>query len=117
MKLLIDAQLPRRLVKSFREAGFEALHTLDLPLGNRTSDGEIIALSMDEQYVVVTKDADFVSSFHLHRQPYKLLLVSTGNIKNADLETLFLANMQNIAEAFKEFAFIELDRNRVIFHS
>lgn len=36
MKFLVDAQLPRRLVKRFREAGFEAIHTLDLPMGNRT---------------------------------------------------------------------------------
>ena len=80
MKFLIDAQLPRRLSRLFREAGFDAMHTLDLPLGNRTSDKEINDLSMREQCVVVTKDADFVNSFHLRRQPFKLLLVSTGNI-------------------------------------
>jgi len=43
MKFLVDAQLPRRLVKRFREAGFDAIHTLDLPMGNRTSDAEINA--------------------------------------------------------------------------
>ena len=94
MKFLVDAQLPRRLVKRLREAGFDAIHTLDLPLSNRTSDTEINALSIREQYVVVTKDADFVNSFHLHHQPYKLLLVSTGNIRNLELETLFLANIE-----------------------
>jgi predicted nuclease of predicted toxin-antitoxin system len=51
MKFLVDAQLPRRLVKRFHEAGFEAIHTLDLPMGNRTSDMEINALSIREQYV------------------------------------------------------------------
>jgi len=74
MKFLFDAQLPRRLVRRFREAGFESIHTLDLPLGNSTPDKEITALSVREQYVVVTKDADFVNSFHLRREPYKLLL-------------------------------------------
>lgn len=117
MKLLIDAQLPRRLVKLFREAGFEAIHTLDLPLGNGTPDSEINALSIREHYVVVTKDADFVNSFHLHRQPYKLLLVSTGNIKNAELETLLLANMVTIAEGFDVFDFIEINLNKVVFHA
>lgn len=38
MKFLVDAQLPRRLAQSLIEAGFEAIHTLDLPLGNRTPD-------------------------------------------------------------------------------
>jgi len=78
MKFLIDAQLPRRLVHRLREAGFEAIHTLDLPLGNRTPDTDINDLSIREHYVVVTKDADFVNSFHLHHKPHKLLLVSTG---------------------------------------
>jgi len=38
MKFLIDAQLPRRLAHRLRQSGFEAIHTLDLPDGNRTSD-------------------------------------------------------------------------------
>lgn len=38
MKFLVDAQLPRRLAGRLREAGHEAIHTLDLPLGNRTTD-------------------------------------------------------------------------------
>ena len=84
MKFLIDAQLPRRLVHRLREAGFEAIHTLDLPLGNRTPDTDINDLSIREHYVVVTKDADFVNSFHLQHKPHKLLLVSTGNIGNAN---------------------------------
>lgn len=93
MKFLVDAQLPRRLASRFCEAGHEAIHTLDLPLGNRTSDTEINELSVREGYIVVTKDADFVTSFHLHERPRKLLLVSTGNIRNMELETLMLSNL------------------------
>ncbi len=82
MKFLVDAQLPHRVVSRLREAGHEAIHTLDLPLGNRTPDSIINELSIREGYVVVTKDADFVNSFHLRRLPHKLLLISTGNIRN-----------------------------------
>lgn len=92
MKFLIDAQLPQRLGKQLEQAGLEAIHTLDLPLGNRTSDTAINELSINKHYIVVTKDLDFVDSFHLHKKPWKLLLIATGNIKNADLEALFLAN-------------------------
>ena len=81
MKFLVDAQLPRRLVRRLREAGHEAIHTLDLPLGNRTTDTLINDLSAREQYVVITKDSDFVNSFVLNRRPHKLLLISTGNIR------------------------------------
>ena len=116
MKFLVDAQLPRRLVQQLRGAGHEALHTLDLPRGNRTSDTFINELSIREHYVVVTKDADFVNSFLLFHKPYKLLLISTGNIKNTELESLFLANLDKIAQGYASFDYIEIDRKSVIFH-
>jgi predicted nuclease of predicted toxin-antitoxin system len=116
MKFLVDAQLPRRLVSQLHEAGHEAIHTLDLPLGNRTPDSEINALSLREGYIVVTKDADFVTSFLLHHQPHKLLLISTGNIQNSELMSLFVSNLERIASNFEEFEFIEINLVAVIFH-
>jgi len=117
MNFLVDAQLPWRLVTLLQEGGYDAVHTLDLPLGNRTTDTIINELSVNEQRVVVTKDADFVDSFILRGQPWKLLLVSTGNIRNSELIPLFLANIDKIAEAFDNFDFIEINRTNVIFHS
>ncbi len=63
MNFLVDAQLPRRLAYHFRAAGHDALHTLDLPEGNRTTDHMINELSLREERIVVTKDEDFVTSF------------------------------------------------------
>jgi predicted nuclease of predicted toxin-antitoxin system len=91
MKFLIDAQLPGALVTSFREAGLEATHTFDLPDSNRTTDQTINELSIKERYIVVTNDSDFVESFLLRGEPWKLLLVSTGNISNPLLEAVFAA--------------------------
>ena len=96
------------------ELAFEAFHLL---LGNRTTDAAINKLSEREGYVVVTKDSDFVNSFLLSRRPYKLLLISTGNISNAELEVLFMSNLERIAEGFDTLDFIELDRKALIFHS
>jgi predicted nuclease of predicted toxin-antitoxin system len=116
MKFLVDAQLPRRLVLRLREAGHDAIHTLDLVGGNRTSDSEINAISIAEQRVVVTKDSDFVNSFLLYKRPWKLLLVSTGNISNRELEQLFAANLTAIVDGFLEYDHIEINRANVIFH-
>ena len=116
MRFLIDAQLPRRLAHRLRQEGFEVIHTLDLPLGNRTPDGTISDLSARDRFIVVTKDEDFVSSFHLHRRPHKLLLVSTGNITNTELEALFLASLVEIKLGFQRFDFLEINRKAVIFH-
>jgi predicted nuclease of predicted toxin-antitoxin system len=96
MKFLIDAQLPRRLAADLKQAGFEATHTLELPEGNRTTDQALIKLSIASQSVLVTKDSDFVQSFLLKREPWKLVLVSTGNINNDDLKKLFQQNVHQI---------------------
>ena len=83
MKFLVDAQLPRRFTHWLREAGHDALHTLDLSDRNRTADAEINAFSAREDRIVVTKDADFVNTHLLHGRPTRLLVISTGNIANA----------------------------------
>ncbi|NJP07588.1 MAG: DUF5615 family PIN-like protein [Chloroflexaceae bacterium] len=82
MNVLLDAHLPRRLVAIFRPAGHDAIHPLDLPDGNATSDAAILAVADREQRVVVTKDTDFLDALLLQGWPEKLLLITTGNIKN-----------------------------------
>jgi predicted nuclease of predicted toxin-antitoxin system len=116
MKLLIDAQLPRRLAHQLRAGGFETTHTLDLPDGNRTTDQALITFSLTEHCIVFTKDSDFVESFLLRHEPWKLLLVSTGNIGNDELLRLFQLNIDQLAESFKSFDFIELNRTSMICH-
>lgn len=71
---------------------------------------------MDERRVVITKDADFVNSFLITQMPYKLLLVSTGNISNKELESLFSKNMEAIVSALSLFDYVELTRTSLIEH-
>jgi predicted nuclease of predicted toxin-antitoxin system len=117
MNFIVDAQLPRKLILLLREAGHDALHILDLPSRNRTSDAEINSISITEHRVVITKDSDFVDSFLLQNRPWKLLLMSTGNISNRDLEKLFIANLSLIVNGLSNYDYLELTRTNVIFHS
>ena len=93
MKFLVDAQLPRKLVYQLQDAGHDAIHTRDLPLQNRTPDAVINQISKVDYRIVITKDVDFVNSHLVKGEPYKLLLVATGNIKNTDLLLLFQRNL------------------------
>lgn len=65
MKFLVDAQLPRRFCHWLCAGDHDAVHTLDLVLGNRTLDSEIMRIADVEWRIVVTKDDDFVQSFLL----------------------------------------------------
>ena len=114
MKFLVDAQLPRKMAAWLAAAGCDALHTLDLPDGNRTTDPQVIELADREQRVVVTKDADFVDSHVLNARPAKLLLVSTGNISNQDLEALAVPLIPDIVRAFQTSSFLELGRSGIV---
>jgi len=116
MNFLVDAQLPRRLTRRLQEAGHDAVHTLDLPKANRTPDNEISELSIKEQRVVITKDAEFVSRFLVTHEPFKLLLISTGNIDNLSLEAIFVPSVSKIAAAFQSHDFIELTRAGIVIH-
>jgi predicted nuclease of predicted toxin-antitoxin system len=66
--------------------GCSGTHTLDLPARNRTSDQDVMAFANQNGAVVVTKDSDFVDSHLLLGRPAKLLLISTGNISNNELQ-------------------------------
>nr|VFK36751.1 MAG: Mut7-C RNAse domain-containing protein [Candidatus Kentron sp. SD]VFK40337.1 MAG: Mut7-C RNAse domain-containing protein [Candidatus Kentron sp. SD]VFK80005.1 MAG: Mut7-C RNAse domain-containing protein [Candidatus Kentron sp. SD] len=68
MKFLVGAQLPRRLADWLHAQGFDAIHTLDMPLANATSDKDIVDLADREGRIVVTKDDDFCPFVHRFRE-------------------------------------------------
>jgi predicted nuclease of predicted toxin-antitoxin system len=113
---LIDAQLPVRLAHAWRAAGHDVVHTSELSAGNATSDEELNRLSLQQQRVLVTKDADFVETYLRYGKPYKLLLVSTGNVSNAELMTLFDTYLTQIAELFESCSYIEVNRTLLLIH-
>lgn len=116
MKFLIDAQLPRVLGEHLRKAGHECLHTLDLPKGNRTLDSEIRELADKEDFVVVTKDSDFVDSHLLRGSPSRLLLISTGNISNRQLWEIVERHSTPIVSALNDSSFVELSQAGLVIH-
>ena len=116
MRFIVDAQLPSRLARDLCTAGHDARHTLELPLGNRTPDGQLAALAASEDRVLITKDGDFVTSFLLHGAPPKLLLISTGNISNDALSHLLTANLSKLVTAFASHRFVELNASAITIH-
>ena len=117
MNFLIDANLPRRLATIFLERGHQATHTTELPDGNATVDTALLDYSDEHNCVIATKDSDFSVSFWLKNRPHKLLLISTGNIRNAELETLLITNFDALITGLTDSRFVELTREHVIVHA
>lgn len=109
MKFLIDAQLPVLLNDILNELGYESTHVCSLINSDESTDKEIIDYSEANNLIVVTKDSDFLHSHSLFSKPTKLLLVSTGNIKNKQLLDIFRKNHTQLNEFFKTVNFIEIN--------
>ena len=116
MNFLIDATLPNYLVDIFRQRGHAATHTLELPAGNTATDLVILQYADEQNCTIVTKDSDFAASIWLKNRPDRLLLFSTGNISNKELEKLLISNFDQIVSDLTDNRFIELTREHVIVH-
>jgi predicted nuclease of predicted toxin-antitoxin system len=114
MKFLIDAQLPKALANFFIERGFDAIHTLSLPMKNATPDNYVNKVSIKEKRVVISKDSDFYNTFLAKKEPYKLLYLSVGNMRNSQLLSLFAANFDIIIRELKDNDVVEMNDKTII---
>jgi predicted nuclease of predicted toxin-antitoxin system len=116
VKFLVDAQLPARLARFLNDAGHDAVHTSDLPDGNRSTDTGIAQFADSDGRVVVTKDRDFRDGHLLARSPRRLLVVATGNITNAALLALFRDNLNVVVASLEEADFVEFGFRALVVH-
>ena len=107
MKLVVDAQLPKKLCEILNQLGLESLHIDTLPLGDETPDKEIAAFADKQKLMLITKDFDFYHSHMTEGKPAKLFLITTGNLKNRQLFDLFRNNILIIKNALNRSSFIE----------
>ncbi len=116
MKFLVDAQLPSKMCEIFQKVGFNAIHVDSLPLGDESSDKVISSYADQNNFIIVTKDSDFYHSHMIFGQPKKLLLVTTGNLKNKQLFNLIRLNASKIKSLFASCSYVELSNDSIIGH-
>lgn len=110
MKFLVDEQLPYLLADWLQEKGYDAIHVTSLLTNERIPDGYICERSMAEERVVITKDADFFNTFLLKKQPYMLVYLTTGNLKNRQLLDLFRASLPQLVTTLETAHIIEVNQ-------
>jgi predicted nuclease of predicted toxin-antitoxin system len=116
VRFLVDAQLPDRLADRLTSLGHDVVHTSELADGNRTKDAEIIGIADRDERIVITKDHDFLDGHLLNHAPQRLLLVTTGNIRNDDLIALIEAVEPLLVGVFEHSLLVEVNRDTVIGH-
>ncbi|MFD2035079.1 DUF5615 family PIN-like protein [Belliella marina] len=74
MKFLLDAQLPPLFCEILKQKGHHAIHVLDLPNGDESSDMEVANFADRHRLILISKDSDFHHSHILLKSPKKLLI-------------------------------------------
>ncbi|MCS5699683.1 DUF5615 family PIN-like protein [Cyanobium sp. FGCU-52] len=114
MKILLDAQRPRSLVKQLEPMGCDVLHTFDLPEGNRSSDLTISSVVDRDGRVVFSKDDVFIQSHLLRGSPARLWIVATVNISNQELASLLFGVLPELIRLFESHSLIDPNRKALI---
>jgi len=116
MKFLVDANLPFKLVVLLRIKQLDVIHTDNLPRKEFTTDHEIRKVSVEQNRIVITKDADFLDSHIITGIPSKLIFISTGNISNKLLLQLIEKYFDTIIQLLDHYDLIELNNNEIVGH-
>lgn len=85
-----------------------------MPKKNATTDEEINTLSLAEKRIVISKDFDFYNRYLTKVEPFKLLQISTGNIKTKELIDLFDKNIDKIIDEISHNFVVEITNNSLI---
>jgi predicted nuclease of predicted toxin-antitoxin system len=87
MKLLLDQNLCRRLVRDLADAFPGAQHVSEPGLDQAT-DSAIWSYAQSHGLVILPKDADFQQRALLHGAPPKVVWIRPGNCSTGEISTL-----------------------------
>lgn len=95
MKLLFDQNLSPKLVKSLDDTFPHSNHVFPLGLGE-TDDTKVWEYAKQNNFILVTKDADFGDLSVLRGFPPKVIWIRRGNCKTSDIENILRNNLDVI---------------------
>lgn len=114
MKLLLDANLSPKLVRTLADAGFEVVHVADLGLLG-ASDNSIFNHAVAQRYVVITADSDFPMMLAIRRAatPSVVLLRHASHSSPSVQGALLLANLPTVSRQLEAGAVVSLSPTRL----
>lgn len=79
MNFLCDVHIAYKVKRFLIAEGHRAVHVNELPRKSETTDRDICAYADSGDFIVITKDADFLDFYHLKRSPQKVIKINLGN--------------------------------------
>jgi predicted nuclease of predicted toxin-antitoxin system len=97
MKILLDANISWKLTKLLKPIFGECIHVDLIDLDVPAQDIDIWNYASKNEYIIITKDNDFVDLLEMKGFPPKVVLLRTGNNSSKALAEL-LINMKPMIE-------------------
>jgi len=101
MKLLLDENLSRRIIP-FIEAAFPESSQIALLGMESFSDRAVWEFARENNFVIVTKDADFYEMSTLYGHPPQVIWLRSGNVKKSEITQTLLNNQELIEKSLLE---------------
>lgn len=113
MKLLFDQNISFRIIKKIERDFSEAKQVRILGLENK-SDSEIWSFCKENDYSIITFDADFFDISVLKGHPPKIVWIRSGNTSTNFLAELLIRNREVIkhfieSDEWKEVGCLEIE--------
>lgn len=114
MRFLLDQNRSPVLAELLREAGHNAVHTLDLGL-EEAEDDEVLDAAEADQRIVVSGDTDFGALLALtHKRSPSVILFRTRNLPSAaDQAGIMLQDVDDIEEDLAQGAVVVVSDDRI----
>ena len=90
MKLLLDANISWRLTSKLESIFGECTHVDLIGLDIPARDIDIWNYALENEYIIVTKDNDFINLLEIKNFPPKVVLIKTGNNNSKSILELLI---------------------------
>jgi len=101
MKLLLDQNISRKLVKDLKDLFPNSNHVYLLDL-QTAADEEVWNYARDKGFTIVTQDSDFYERSLVHGFPPKIIWLRTGNTSTQNIKRLLRKYNQDILRFEKD---------------
>lgn len=99
MKLIVDQNLSPRLVSQLNDIFPESTHVSFVSL-DKASDSELWSYAGINDYIIVTKDADFSDLSMIYGHPPKIIWIGVGNCSTETAYALLRNHFKEIQEFY-----------------
>jgi len=116
VRWLIDEQLTPILVDWLQDTGQEALHVNHLPDEIKSSDDSIAGYAIKHNYIVISRDIDFIDLHVRKGTPQKLLFLDIAQPTRQHILELFDRHFDTVLRLFSAHDWIIMQEDEVVTH-